>query len=324
MDSNTPLPGVVFSISLNDPLEINVDRSSLEVLGNLLFLFTKKDDPSKSPLTSTCIVHDSNYNKEEEVKNTKKKWSFGRNTPKKESLKDAYPSYMVPENIEFMGLHLSKIILRLHVMRDDGLDDTRKSFRYWEAMADCVTVDLQSMNTKQKDFQDMRFGVGYLSTTEYRGIEQKEFVSLGHPRTGVSDSDSFAGSSPKSKSKSAWPSLAAVLLHMPAPFESEVYESKERHGIQMRYIMLNAKSHSAQTERSSVNVKLGAVTVDGKYSLIDDVTSIMSQLLKSIYGNPINESIPPNIEQGPEINALDMKLKTRIHSTSLQIGRAHV
>lgn len=318
LDSYTPLPGVVLSISLNDPLEINVDRPSLEVLGNILFLFTKKEDQNKSPLTSPCTVQVSDDNNEGEIKNTKKKWSFGRNTTtRKESLKDAYPSYMVPENIEFMGLHLTKIILRLHVMRDHGRDDTRMSFRYWEAMANCVTVDLQSMKTKQKDFQDMRFGIGYFSTTEYRGIEHKELVSLGLPHTGTSDSNSILRSTPKSKSKSAWPSLAAVLLHMPAPFESEEYESNERHCVQMRYIMLNSKSHSAQTERSSVNVKLGVATVDGKYSLIDDLSSIMNQSLVSIYGNPVQESTSHNTEQGPEMKEHDMKLKTSIQTTSL-------
>ena len=283
LDSSTPLPGIVFHLSLNEALEVNVDRGCLEVLGNLQSLFTKKVESSKTPPTSTADVNRPDVNKEEEERGTKK-WSFGRTVSKKESLKDAFPSYMLPENIEFMGAHLSKIVVRLHVMQSDGRDDTRGSFRFWEAVANCITVDFQSMNTKPKVFNDVRVGLGYFSTTEFRGTEHKKFVCLGLPQAASFESDPLPGSAPKVKSKSNWPSTASVLLHVSVPAESEQYESTDSHGIQMRYVSLDTKSSSAHTERACVNVRLGKATVDAKFSAINDVMSILDQSMLLIFG----------------------------------------
>jgi len=298
LDSKTPLPGVVFSLSLHEPLEINVDRSSLEVLGNLNSLFTKKEDPAQVPTSSSADTTGNNAKHNNEEKSGSKKWSFGRHAPpKKESLKDAYPSYMVPENIEFMGVYLSKIILRLHVMRGDGRKDTHLSFRYWETVANCVTADLQSMKAKQKVFRDVRLGLGFFSMTEFRGIESthKKLISLGLACEKASSE--AVSATTKLTSKSSWPSMAALLLHVPATAESVKYESKEKHGMQMRYVSVLSKSSSVHAERSSVNIRLGVATVATNYSVIQDVSNIVSQSTQSIFGVPRTQSIPQKNRQ---------------------------
>jgi len=183
----------------------------------------------------------------------------------------------------------------LHVMRGDGRKDTHLSFRYWETVANCVTADLQSMKAKQKVFRDVRLGLGFFSMTEFRGIESKKLISLGLAcEKASSEADS---ATTKLTSKSSWPSMAALLLHVPATAESVKYESKEKHGMQMRYVSVLSKSSSVHAERSSVNIRLGVATVATNYSVIQDVSNIVSQSTQSIFGVPRTQSIPQKNRQ---------------------------
>jgi len=74
LDARTPLPGIVFQLSLHEPLEINVDRQSLELIGSLQELFGASfeepaEDDSEEMEKEKKTREDFNHAKAEEYDN---------------------------------------------------------------------------------------------------------------------------------------------------------------------------------------------------------------------------------------------------------------
>lgn len=280
LDSSTPLAGVVFNLSLNDPLEINVDRAVLEVIGQLQSYFSKKSTLSE-PEASV-------EEPEAEVELSSSMHGGGMCMPSQrqrskitENVMDSFPSYMQPENIEITGLHLAKIVVRIHVMRSDGVFDGGLSFCYWEAQTRCITMDLQTLSSEKK-LQDILVDIGEFTAVEYKGIGSDQLISLGLPHPEVSSSDSNSSHSPKSSSRPPWPSTACALLGIPVPIETIHYESRERHALQIRYTAFSGSN--ADEDRSVVNVRVGVTSVDMPFKTKDAIYSVISESKRSVFG----------------------------------------
>jgi hypothetical protein len=285
LDSSIPLAGVVLNISLNDPLTINVDRSSLEVIGQLVSLFLKET------ADSTLEVSD-----EEEVEGDVGSSVHGgrlcmpaarrKASSKKTLTNDAFPEYMQPENIEVIGLHLATIVVRIHVMRSDGSYDKGLSFCYWEMQTRCVTLDVQKL-TSEKNVQDVRLDVAEFATVEYKGVKHRQIITLGLPQPEPSSSDSSASPVRQSdlmSSSTHWPSTAYTLLGIPPPIETLHYESRERHALQIRYI--DVSGSSVEEVRSNLNMRLGAASIDMPWKTKSDIYDVISETNTSLFGAP--------------------------------------
>lgn len=282
LDSSIPLAGVVLNLSLNDPLVINVDRSSLEVLGQLVNLFMKKTADTSPE------VSDEETEEDVDVGSSLRGGRLcmpapRRNSAKKTEVDDAFPAYMQPENIEVLGVHLATIVIRIHVMRSDGTYDKGLSFSYWEMQTRCVTMDVQKL-TSEKNLQDVRLDVAEFSAVEYKGVGHSQIVTLGLPQPEPSSSDSIATPSKQSDSScsSHWPSTAYALLGIPAPIETLHYESRKRHAIQVRYITVSGDS--MEELRSTLDLRLGAILIELPWTTKDDVYAVISESNKSIFG----------------------------------------
>lgn len=257
LDDYTPMPGFAFQITLRDPLEINVDRTSLDAIGLVSSLFQNKEakQPSTDKIdtdenrtaTKAADEHEQEQQQDAEIQNTAPTattdattlsttssttasyfagyFSTKSSEPKRKQKQDddeskqldAFATYMQPESIQVIGIHLSEILLRVHVMKkkDDGILDTGLSFCYWEFGITCLTMDHQSFapspaslkkltattrtttttastNTYTSSSptdsrnvpsgaQDLRLDVAYLNWKEYQGTNQTTLVSLGIP-----------------------------------------------------------------------------------------------------------------------------------------------
>ncbi len=239
LDSSLPMPGLVLNLSMKDPIEINVDRPELDVLGLALQLFT----PNNSAVPDTPPTKPEEKSKE--AKGTERKKSItglllrGKDR-RKNDLRNSFPAYMQPQSIQVMGLYLSKIFVRVHVMRRNDFDDLGLKFGYWDLEAQCVTADFQELKASHHFYQDIRFDVGLFITSERKGISKQKLVSLGVPYAG-SNVDSelltlpFTSVESQLHPKSAWPSTASVLLHVPPPLGSHLFETRDRHALQARF-----------------------------------------------------------------------------------------
>lgn len=199
LDLCTPMPGLVLQIGLRDPVELNIDRSSLETISILRSLFTK---PPKAPTPqdSSSISDDDGSNAasmavaapsrkvEESSRGASATTGFfsglfyGKSTEAvdEEEQSDAFETYMQPETISIVGIFASKINFRVHVLKPNA-EDRGLAFCYWDVAIDCLTLDRQTLAASEKSFQDVKLDVGHLIWKEYRGISVKQLVSLGLP-----------------------------------------------------------------------------------------------------------------------------------------------
>ena len=320
LDDSTPMGGLVLHVSLRDPLEINFDRQMFETVGLLLDLFKKDksstddirpeeigsehpvDDTSEQPglegsqrsyrsnrsffSRSSANLDDSTRGKISRSSSTKFDDSFrGLNgaAPLAETENDiesSYPSYMQPEKIQILGLHLSEVRFRVHALNNDGLNDTLSSFRYWDLTARCLSADIQLLAAQERPFKDLRLDVGNLTVNEFGGAEKRQLASLGlrQPEVDFDEVTAETLMTKETNMRPPWPSSAAALLDLRPPLESLVYESRERHALQLRYYSVSHPGDSRDRSWGHVSVKLGPTVVDTPFSIRQTLSTALSEV----------------------------------------------
>ena len=299
LDSTIPMPGLALQINIRDPLEINLDRNNLELIGLIKDIIVKPDPSSKkiepdkesSAETDPTVNEVESFNTEEITRTTV---SYGKkeNVIKEEEFPDYYANYMQPENIIVLGAYFSEIIIRVQVMREDK-DDRDLSFCYWQIETNCLTIDRQSLNAPEKKFQDLELDIGQVVWNEYRGTEKKNVVSLGliqmHKNRQRCESYNTASSmiDDHTRNKVPWPSTACALLDIPPPIESLAYKNREGHGLQCRFISIPNIHGREQALNSSIHLRFGITTVDSTFvGLRKDVSRIAKEIINKIVGKP--------------------------------------
>ena len=308
LDSVTPLPGFALSISFRDPLEINLDRISLDGLGLVIGLFKKPAEPPDQPVEDqklTSISGPEDYPvKTENPKTTAKSsgsyfssFFYGSSQvdeapQKQQSLPPAFPTYMKPENIQILGVHAVDVRFRVHVMRPDDEErhNTGLSFCYWDARVECLTFDQQQLTSDEKVFQDMRMDAAIVEMNEFKGTEQKIMLSSGIPypkmeaeKLPVSSVCSFGNSK-----RPPWPTTACALLDVQSSFESQLYESRERHGLQLRMLQVTENPGKAtEKARILINCQMGPAEISLPWPVAAPFREVKDEISKSLF--PVQE-----------------------------------
>lgn len=328
LDSSLPMPGLVLQITLRDPLEINADRASLETIGLIQSLFRKKISDSPSDDKSS---EDANAEANEKENNTPKAVARDEGTqptvstsifsgflsrrskekPKEDS-SEAFSPYMQPENIQVMGLHLSEVTIRIHVLRKGGHNEEGLSFCYWDLSSHCITMDRHSLLSKEKIFQDLRFDIGSLTLAEMRGTERKPLISLGiqYPERNRCDSMASVASMTSvvddfDNKRAPWPSTACALLAVPPPLETLVYKKRECHGLQMRFISLDNPTDEVVPTRSLLDVRLGVTTISMQWALRLEMSNVRQEIMSTIFDQGATKGSNNGKNEGPKDQATE-------------------
>ena len=302
LDAVTPLPGLALSISFRDPLEINLDRISLDGLGLVIGLFKKPEealeqlpeDQEPMPVSGP----DTYPLKPEPPKTTKpsggyfSSFFYGSQVDeapqKQQSLPPAFPTYMKPENIQILGVYAAGVRFRVHVMRldDEERHNTGLSFCYWDARIGCLTFDQQKLTSDEKVFQDMRMDAAIVEMNEFKGTEQNIMLSSGTPYPEV-EAEKLPVSTvgPLSNSKRPpWPTTACALLDVQPSFESQLYESRERHGLQLRVLQVTEDPGKASEKaRSLINCQMGPAEVSLPWPVAAPFRGVKDEINKSLF-----------------------------------------
>ena len=333
LDSATPMPGLVLSISARDPIEVNIDRPSLEVIGLIASLFVKtKADLAEEDINTVMPSEPTDMDANENLAATgasrsshllihARQTSEGeddatnRNATSQSSLlgvlkkdpvpeggeeedsEDSFPVYMQPEKIQVLGLNVSEVRVRIHVMSTDKGYDHGLAFCYWEVLAKCVTVDQQKLTAPERPFQDTRLDVGFFKAIEYKGVERKQLISLGMKQR-VVDFDEMTVETLMTREgnnqRSPWPSTAAALLEVQPPLETLVYEARDGHGVQLRYITVTDHGVDTDTIRSHANIRVGVASVDVPYAIRTQIRTIFTEAREAMLGPRLEtETISP-------------------------------
>lgn len=302
LDAVTPLPGLALSISFRDPLEINLDRISLDGLGLVIGLFKKPEealeqlpeDQEPMPVSGP----DTYPLKPEPPKTTKpsggyfSSFFYGSQVDeapqKQQSLPPAFPTYMKPENIQILGVYAAGVRFRVHVMRldDEERHNTGLPFCYWDARIGCLTFDQQKLTSDEKVFQDMRMDAAIVEMNEFKGTEQNIMLSSGTPYPEV-EAEKLPVSTvgPLSNSKRPpWPTTACALLDVQPSFESQLYESRERHGLQLRVLQVTEDPGKASEKaRSLINCQMGPAEVSLPWPVAAPFRGVKDEINKSLF-----------------------------------------
>jgi hypothetical protein len=323
LDASLPMPGLILQITMREPLEINADRDSLQSIGLLQSLFVKKKIAKASDGESS-VVEEANENTSSTVatkvistdeaaqKPASSRGMFsgflsrpGSQDVVKDEPSDAFPSYMQPEHIQIIGLHLAKFVFRVHMMQAGSTTDRSLSFCYWDTVARCVNLDYQALMSplspnpvpEMKIFQDVRFDVGHLDLTEFKGLSRNKLMVLGlrhkdQSQPGFDLSASRISIRRDDEPKAPWPSMACVLLDLPPPLETLIYKSRQSHGMQLRFlaVVTTRATHLQkmdQTRRSQLNLRLGATSICMPWQMKKEVSIVCSEAMACVFGTPI-------------------------------------
>ncbi|GAX10092.1 hypothetical protein FisN_2Lh358 [Fistulifera solaris] len=327
LDNSLPMGGFVMHASIRDILEINVDRRLLETIAILVKVFKRRTSPadveletaesqagdktdtsdiseswdvdnSKSQLFSTSFHDDRARSRTSTQRGTKDKSNGTRNDEDaskssvrtvNENLNSSFPPYMQPEKIQILGLHIGEVKFRVHILRNDS-PDRNFTFCYWDLNSKCLTADVQRLTASECPFQDTRIDIGQLMVVEHIGIQTKILASLGtrHPEV---DLDEMTVQTLLSKEtdnlRPPWPSTAAILLDLPPPLETILYEARERHGLQLRLLKVDTSPQSSSRIPTSLNVALGSTSVDVPFGVQSTVSSVINIAKNIVMGTPI-------------------------------------
>jgi hypothetical protein len=346
LDGTTPMGGLVLSVMTKDPLEVNIDRSTLLVLGDLVGLF--KNDTRTGAETSQEMEDESEYRRDRGsndmgVASERSRHSYmSRNSQNSrtdlmavaaerahgdeqpdfvpDDLANAYPSYMQPEKIQVIGFHCSDLIFRVHVMREHGVHDDGLAFCFWDVSAKCITMDYQALSRiPEKSFDDLRLDIGYLTVNEYKGIGSKLLISLGL-RQRVVDFDGMTIETLKTREELSdrppWPSTAAALLEVQPPLETLMYEERDRHAFQFRYLSVGVPVMDPDRMWTTINLRVGPCSIDAPFAIKDDMPTVISSarscvLVPTIEETACDRSLDDGDHPSPAIKKI-MKYKIQL------------
>ena len=113
--------------------------------------------------------------------------------------------------------------------------------------------------------------------------------------------------SDKNHNRSSWPSIAAALLDIPPPPESLVYEERERHGLQLRYITVLDPAEERDHYRRTANLRVGAATIDAPFAIKNEIVKVIREAKTSILGPPKTDVASMNAEKKPTDSVMKYK-----------------
>lgn len=380
LDAALPMAGLVLNLSMRDPLEVNVDRSSLEVIGQLIAMVTSSPSPDESSngrdngnrpgftgiddserstysalsrssthgslnsrSTSQYMDDSSHRSSFSTAASASKKPDSGEAPPllmrrgenyqynrgdrpqgsfEGSNVAESFPSYMQPEKIQIIGMHVPEIKLRIHVLREN--DELVGAFSYWDICAKCVTMDHQRLNASETSFQDLRFDVGHFVMREYKGMEKKQLASVGL-RQRIVDFDEMTVETLLTEAgehkRPPWPSTAAALLDVPPPLETLAYESRERHALQVRYIALFQPGIAVDSRQSHASIRVGAISVGTSWGIKNAILAVVEEA-KAVVLGPSKASITADTEKSPEL--VEQTKRDSLMKYKLRVDGGHI
>lgn len=268
MNSLMPLPGFVFCLSVADPLEVNVDRSSLEALGYMKSLLTSKkpttdDDEQENAHDDTYAnTTEGDLGKGDEAPSINP-WTFDDKS---------FPSFMQPDAIYLSGLYVSKIIIRVEAIQsriDSGL-----RFRFWQFIGQSIQCEESQVDAEEHFLRDITFHVGSVECKDFTGVCETKILVAGMHLSKKSDEQNFC------QSEVLLPCTASRVLGVSFPTEKRINKSYAAHA---RVIRSDVQKVAVGEESASiskvgfVNLQMGMVDVNMKNTLSGDMSKAFGE-----------------------------------------------
>jgi hypothetical protein len=251
MDSKMPMPGFVFCLSVTDAIELNVDRNNLEAVAYAISLFssgsvsseddgkmrTEKQTPRQSPATCSTDKRDSS-----------------------DTSDSSFPNYMQPDAVYVSGIHMSKVIVRVHAMLQRPQKDTGLRFRYWQLVMQSLFLEEQQMISEQLCIRDVTCHAGRIQCTDYNGVCERQMLVA------------------ESNHKTYLPFTASEILDISLP------SVHERLAVHSRLIFCTQIGSDLSVSSSGfIDLKTGSITIDINNNLSTDVLCSANEAITTLF-----------------------------------------
>jgi hypothetical protein len=171
MDGKMPLPGFVFHLSVADPLELNVDRNNLEAFSYAISLFS--DNEASVQRTAGADSNTQHLMQSSPMKKSVNKQESCQNKD------ESFPKFMQPDSTYLSGIHLSKVIVRVHAMRSRPYNDSGLHFRYWQVFLQSLCLEEQQIDSDEMFIRDVTCHAGRIECTDFTGVCERHLLIAG-------------------------------------------------------------------------------------------------------------------------------------------------
>lgn len=275
-DSYTPLGGLVCHVSIREPLELNIDRVALDTIASIAKLFTKNEGTASASRdkTTPTAANRKRLRRVQSVESLHLDESHRHTEQATVEELSEFPLYMQPEKIHIVGIYVSHLLLRFHVLkkRDTTNSEAGASFHYWEADIGHVACDHQRLTAKEKPFQDVQIGFLHCTIKESKGLDRNVIVSVGRQPGNLTNAVTC------SENLTCWPSTASALLNLDSPLPKATVNEIREHGVHMRLCSVTGQVAGLPNHIRSANIFLDSASVDTKFSIKDHFMTSLSEL----------------------------------------------
>lgn len=279
MGNLMPMPGFVFCLSITDPLEMNVDRNSLEAIGYIMSFFTPKKDTTDDDQQE--IDQDKSHS------NSTKRDTYNDDGASDTSPfifdEESFPSFMKPDCIYLSGVHVSQVIIRVEAIQPRP--SSNLNFRFWQFVGQSIHVEETQVDADEQFSRDVTFHVGQIETEDFSGVCKKNLIMAGiNKEPHVSEGN-----------VNHMPCTASRVLGVSYPLISE-----ETCAVHARLIRsdfpkgpLGEETASAASRVGYVNFKMGMVDVDIDNNFMNDVTKMSHEAISILFKSPKKKKSVP-------------------------------
>ncbi|KAL3810277.1 hypothetical protein ACHAXA_008645 [Cyclostephanos tholiformis] len=272
-----PLPGFIFCFSVSDPLELNVDRSTLEALGYLKSLLTSESEEKNEELEKhhhqkiedADGVNKANGRNVDEVPETIL-WEFDDRS---------FPLFMQPDAIYLSSVFVSKLIIRVEAVQPRLRSSLR--FRYWEFVGKTIQFEQSQVDAEEHSLRDVTFLVRSMECKDFTGVCERKLFVAGIESSTIADTHGSDG-------EVFLPCTASRVLGVSYPTANIPLRSNAVH---LRLIQSDFPNESASTSGINyVNLRMGTADIAFDDSLLGDI-SMASDEIMSIFSNSKSKTI---------------------------------
>ena len=271
MNEQMPLPGFVFCLSMSDPLEVNVDRNSLEALGYLKSLLIstngqsseKMENPHHQKTEDVNAINIVSGRYIDDVPNKMSSWDFDDKS---------FPPFMQPDAIHLASLHVSKLIVRVEVIQPRLHSSLR--FRYWEFVGQSIQLEQSQVDADEHFLRDVTFHVGSMECKDFTGVCERNLFRAGIDTSTTADTR-------RSEGEVLLPCTASRVLGVSYPTANKPLTS---YAVLLRLIQSDFPEESASTSGVGyVNLRMGTVDIEVNDTLVGDISKASNEATSILF-----------------------------------------
>ena len=293
MNKLMPLPGFVFCLSISDPLEMNVDISSIRSLGYINSLFTARYQKSREekgsvPTSSGSIRPEKSSKANDTISSTYID-------------EESFPSFMQPYAVYLSSLSVSNLTIRVEAIRQKCVS-SYYHFRFWQFQCKSIYYEESQIDAEEQFVRDTTIHVGSMECRDFTGVCEKTLFKV------AGDEDTTSAVPSVRSGKVILPCTAARVIGA-AHLASKNQRTSNSYAFHLRLIQSDFPSTEVSQKLNSkvsyVDLRMGLTNINVDDKLIGDVSDAIDEATSILFRGPNTTEIKGEIPDRDSKRALN-------------------